>query len=136
MPAPTDTRRCWRPRSACRVRPVDWVPFDACAFRPVPPTSRPHIPTVTGLPKLVVVSATDDPVTPYQGATNLAHALGTTLLTYEGIQHGSFLDGIKGVDEPVLKYLIELTSPQDGLCCPTRYAAVRSPVDNRDFGCA
>ncbi|WP_329405129.1 alpha/beta hydrolase [Nocardia vinacea] len=101
-------------------RAADWVPFGACTFWPVPPTSRPHTPTVTGLPKLVVVSSTGDPVTPYQGATNLARALGATLVTYEGIQHGSFLDGVKCVDEPVLKYLIELTPPQEGLRCPTR----------------
>ncbi|MFX0580405.1 alpha/beta hydrolase [Nocardia nepalensis] len=98
----------------------EWIPFDACAFWPVPPTSRPHVPTVTGLPKLVVVSSTGDPVTPYQGAANLARALGAALVTYEGIQHGSFLDGVKCVDEPVLKYLIELTPPQEGLRCPAQ----------------
>lgn len=43
------------------------------------------------------------------GAADLARALGTTLVTYEGIQHGSFLDGVECVDEPVLKYLTELT---------------------------
>ncbi|MEV6140354.1 alpha/beta hydrolase [Nocardia sp. NPDC051990] len=95
-------------------------PFEACAFGPVPPTSRPHIPTVTGLPKLVVVSSTGDPVAPYQSATNLARAPGATLVTYEGIQHGSFLDGVTCVDEPVLNYLLELTPPQEGLRCPTR----------------
>lgn len=39
------------------------------------------------------------------------------LVTYEGIRHGSFLDGVECVDEPVLKYLIELSSPADGLRC-------------------
>lgn len=98
----------------------EWVPLDACAFWPVPPTSRPHVPTVIGLPKVVVVSSTGDPVTPYSGATNLARALGAVLVTYEGVQHGSFLDGVKCVDEPVLKYLIELTPPRDGLRCPAQ----------------
>ncbi|WP_433195225.1 alpha/beta hydrolase [Nocardia sp. CA-107356] len=98
----------------------DWIPLDACAFWPVPPTSRPHVPTVTGLPKVVVVSSTGDPVTPYQGATNLARALGAVLVTYEGIQHGSFLDGVTCVDEPVLKYLIDLTPPREGLRCPAQ----------------
>ncbi|MEV4129823.1 alpha/beta hydrolase [Nocardia sp. NPDC049707] len=59
-------------------------------------------PTVTGLPKFVVVSATGDPVAPYQGATNLARAPDATLVTYEGIQHGSFLDRVANVDELVL----------------------------------
>jgi TAP-like protein len=38
-----------------------------CAFWPVPHTSEPHAPKVPGLPKVLVVASTGDPVTPYEG---------------------------------------------------------------------
>ncbi|MFI6171831.1 alpha/beta hydrolase [Nocardia sp. NPDC051052] len=93
------------------------APLDACAFWPVPPTAQPHVPKVVGLPKVVVVAATGDPATPYPGAVTLAKTLGATLITYEGTQHGAAFEGIACVDQPVVKYLIDLTAPADGLRC-------------------
>lgn len=93
------------------------APLGTCAFWPVPPTAQPHVPTPVGLPELVVVAVTGDPATPYAGGVNLAKALGAALITYEGTQHGAALEGIACVDEPVLKYLIDLTPPADGLRC-------------------
>lgn len=93
------------------------APLDACAFWPVPPTAQPHVPKVTGLPKVVVVAATGDPATPYPGGVTLAKTLGAALITYEGTQHGAAFEGIACVDEPVVKYLIDLTPPADGLRC-------------------
>ncbi|WP_194834180.1 alpha/beta hydrolase [Nocardia sp. XZ_19_369] len=97
--------------------PTDTAPLDACAFWPVPPTTQPHVPNATGLPKLVVVAATGDPATPYAGGVTLAKTLGAALITYDGTQHGAAFEGIACVDEPVLKYLVDLTPPADNLRC-------------------
>ncbi len=93
------------------------APLGTCAFWPVPPTAQPHPPAVPGLPKVVVVAVTGDPATPYAGGVKLAKSLGAALITYEGTQHGAALEGIACVDEPVLKYLTDLTPPADGLRC-------------------
>ncbi|MFI6997849.1 alpha/beta hydrolase [Nocardia sp. NPDC050175] len=93
------------------------APLDACAFWPVPPTAQPHVPKVAGLPKVVVVAVTGDPATPYPGGVTLAKTLGAALITYEGTQHGAAFEGIACVDRPVLKYLIDLTPPAEGLRC-------------------
>ncbi len=59
-----------------------FAPSDACATWPVPPTSVPHDVTSPGPGKVVVVSTTHDPATPYQAgvepgarAGRLAHHL-------------------------------------------------------------
>lgn len=93
------------------------TPLDTCAFWPVPPTAQPHVPNVAGLPKVVVVAVTGDPATPYPGGVALAKALGAALITYEGTQHGVTFEGVACVDEPVLKYLIDLTAPTADLRC-------------------
>ncbi|WP_405167105.1 alpha/beta hydrolase [Nocardia sp. NBC_01499] len=95
----------------------DSTPLDACAFWPVPPTAQPHVPKVVGLPKTVVVAVTGDPATPYPGGVTLAKTLGAALITYEGTQHGAAFEGIACVDGPVVKYLVDLTPPADGLRC-------------------
>ncbi|MBF6125323.1 alpha/beta hydrolase [Nocardia brasiliensis] len=96
---------------------TDQTPLDACAFWPIPPTAQPHVPNVAGLPKVVVVAVTGDPATPYAGGVTLAKTLGAALITYEGTQHGVTFEGVACVDEPVLKYLIDLTTPAEGLRC-------------------
>jgi pimeloyl-ACP methyl ester carboxylesterase len=90
---------------------------DACATWPVPPTGKPHLPTVTGLPKVLVVSTTNDPATPYQAGVNLAKSLGGGLLTFEGTQHTAFLQNIPCVDRYGSAYLINLTLPPAGTRC-------------------
>ena len=90
---------------------------DKCAFWPVPPTSTPHTPDVTGLPPTVVVSTTGDPATPYAAGVDLAKALGGTLLRVEGEQHGAVLSGSSCVDEAVSAYLVDLTVPATGTDC-------------------
>ncbi|MFC9892276.1 alpha/beta hydrolase [Nocardia sp. NPDC127579] len=95
---------------------VDQIPLDACAFWPVPPNTQPHRLQAPGLPKTVVVATTGDPATHYQGGVNLARALGGSLITYEGVQHGAVFDGVPCVDEPVMRYLNELVVPGDLRC--------------------
>ncbi|HEX4701960.1 MAG TPA: alpha/beta hydrolase [Pseudonocardiaceae bacterium] len=90
---------------------------DACTVWPVPPTGKPHTPSVPGLPPVLVVSTTNDPATPYQAGVNLAKALGGGLLTFEGTQHTAFLQGIGCVDRAGTDYLINLTLPPAGTRC-------------------
>ncbi|WP_040804931.1 alpha/beta fold hydrolase [Nocardia concava] len=94
------------------------APLDVCAFWPVKTTAQPHSPKISGLPKVVVVAAVDDPATPYQEGVALAKALGAGLLTYEAAQHTIVAQGSDCIDQPVLRYLIDLTPPAEGLRCP------------------
>lgn len=96
---------------------TDQAPLDRCAFWPLPVFAQPHAPVVTGLPKVVVVGTTGDPATPYVGGVNLARALGATMVTYEGVQHGVFGQGKDCIDGPVTRYLIDLTPPAEGIRC-------------------
>ncbi|WP_336082112.1 alpha/beta hydrolase [Nocardia sp. SSK8] len=98
-------------------RATGQAPLDVCAFWPVPTATQPHTPEVAGLPPVVVVSTTGDPATPHPGGVALARALNATLITYEGVQHGVVGQGVACVDEPVLRYLVELTPPPADLRC-------------------
>jgi pimeloyl-ACP methyl ester carboxylesterase len=91
--------------------------LDVCAFWPVPPTSVPHRPTVTGLPPVLVISTTGDPATPYQSGVDLADALHGGLLTFQGTQHTAFLQGNECVDNAGSGYLIDLKMPAEGTRC-------------------
>ena len=90
---------------------------DPCAFWPVPNTSEPHVPHVTGLPPVMVISVTGDPATPYQAGVNLAKALNARLLTVQGNQHTVALQGTQCVDDIVSKYFTDLTLPPDNSHC-------------------
>lgn len=91
--------------------------LDACAYWPVPNTSEPHVPNVPGLPKVLVVSTTGDPATPYEAGVKLAQGLGGALLTYEATQHTAFLQGNSCVDDAGAAYLTDLTLPAEGTRC-------------------
>jgi hypothetical protein len=84
----------------------------------VPNTSRPHDISVEGLPRLVVVSTTGDPATPYQAGVDLADQLGAALITHEGDSHTVvFNGGATCVDDAVVRYLVDLEPPAEGLRC-------------------
>lgn len=91
--------------------------LDPCAFWPVPPTSRPHVPQVAGLPPTLTVSVTGDPATPYQAGVDLAAALGGSLLTVRGTRHTASLQGNRCVDDVVSRYLVDLATPSAGATC-------------------
>ena len=91
--------------------------LDACAYWPVPNTGEPHLPSVRGLPKVLVISTTGDPATPYDAGVALAKALGGGLLTYEATQHTVFLQGNECVDTAGAEYLTDLKLPADGTRC-------------------
>jgi pimeloyl-ACP methyl ester carboxylesterase len=88
-----------------------------CAFWPVPSTSAPHEPKVSGLPETLVISSTGDPATPYAAGVDLAKALGAGLLTVEATNHTAFLQENKCVDDIGAAYLIDLKQPASGARC-------------------
>ncbi len=90
---------------------------DACAYWPVPPTDRPHLPNVPGLAPTLVISTTNDPATPYQSGVNLANALHGALLTFQSTQHTAFLQNNACVDTWGANYLMNLTLPPAGTRC-------------------
>jgi pimeloyl-ACP methyl ester carboxylesterase len=91
--------------------------LDACAFWPAPNTMSPHEPKTPGLPKVLVVSTTNDPATPYQSGVNLAKQLNASLLTVEGTRHTAYHQGITCVDKIADDYLLRLTEPPADAKC-------------------
>jgi pimeloyl-ACP methyl ester carboxylesterase len=90
-----------------------------CEAWPEPPTrDEPWLADVDGLPETLVVSVTGDPVTPHEGGIAMARALGASLLTVEGKQHGAYLlGGSECVDGVVEAYLLDLESPPADARC-------------------
>ncbi|MBV8930085.1 MAG: alpha/beta hydrolase, partial [Mycobacteriaceae bacterium] len=78
-----------------------FAPRDVCSFWPVPPTSRPHDAVSPGPGKVVVVSTTHDPATPYEAGVALARQLGASLITNDGTQHTVVFTGNECVDSAV-----------------------------------
>lgn len=91
---------------------------DTCAFWPVPPTGEPGEPKVDGLTRVLVISTTGDPATPYEAGVELARQLDGYLLSFSGNQHTVALQGVKCVDQAVTNYLIRLELPKDDRCRP------------------
>lgn len=92
----------------------------ACEAWPKPPTRTGPWLTgdVAGLPPTLTVSTTGDVATPHQAGIDLAEALGGSLLTVEGEQHGVSLVGRTAcIDDLVLDYLVELKAPPPGARC-------------------
>jgi pimeloyl-ACP methyl ester carboxylesterase len=94
-----------------------FAPRDVCAMWPVPPTSTPHPAVSPGLGKVVVVSTTHDPATPYQAGVDLARQMGAALITFDGTQHTVVFNGDQCVDTAVVSFFVESVLPPDGLRC-------------------
>ncbi|WP_345578268.1 alpha/beta hydrolase [Nonomuraea rosea] len=91
---------------------------DACEHWPVKPTlGYPYATDIKGLPDTLTVSVTGDAITPHQGGINLAKALGGSLLTVEGEQHGALLTNNTCINNTVATYLIDLRTPAEGTRC-------------------
>lgn len=91
--------------------------LDICASWPAPSTSSPHRPSAPGIPPPLIISAVDDPATPYQAGVNLASDLRGGLLTFDGAQHTAFLHGNQCVDVAALAYLVDGTLPAPDTHC-------------------
>jgi pimeloyl-ACP methyl ester carboxylesterase len=92
------------------------APRDLCALWPVPATSSPHPAAPVAPGKVVVVSTTHDPATPYQAGVDLAHQLGADLISFEGTQHTVVFNGNQCVDGAVSRYLVDGTAPGNLRC--------------------
>jgi pimeloyl-ACP methyl ester carboxylesterase len=94
-----------------------YAPRDVCAMWPVPPTSMVGPATSPGPGKVVVVSTTGDPATPYQAGVDLAGQMGASLISFAGIQHTVVFNGDACVDTAVVKFLVGSVVPPVGLRC-------------------
>lgn len=92
------------------------APRDLCALWPVPATSTPHSAARVDPGKVVVVSTTHDPATPYRAGVNLARQLGAPLITFDGAQHTAVFDGYQCVDTAVVRYFVDATLPPNLHC--------------------
>jgi hypothetical protein len=84
---------------------------------PVPPTSGPGPATSPGPGKVVVVSTTHDPATPYQAGVDLAREMDASLITFDGTQHTVVFNGDSCVDPAVVAFLVDSVQPAPGLQC-------------------
>jgi pimeloyl-ACP methyl ester carboxylesterase len=92
------------------------APRDLCALWPVPATSSPAPAAPVAPGKVVVVSTTHDPATPYQAGVDLARELDAALITYEGTQHTVVFNGDQCVDGAVVSYLVDGVPPGNLRC--------------------
>src|SRR5579875_2836540 len=93
-----------------------YAPRDLCALWPAPATSSPHPAAPVAPGKVVVVSTTHDPATPYQAGVNLARQLGAPLISYNGTQHTAVFNGDRCVDTAVARYFVDGVSPGSLQC--------------------
>ncbi|MBJ7341460.1 alpha/beta hydrolase [Mycolicibacterium sp.] len=93
------------------------APRDACAMWPVPATSTPQGATSPGAGKVVVVSTTHDPATPYEAGVDLAREMDASLITFDGTQHTVVFNGDACVDSAVAAFLVDSTPPPPNLQC-------------------
>ncbi|MBO0680483.1 alpha/beta hydrolase [Mycolicibacterium sp. S2-37] len=96
-----------------------FAPRDVCALWPVPATSSPAPATSPGPGKVVVVSTTGDPATPYAAGVALAEQLGASLISFDGAQHTVVFNGDACVDTAVVRFLVDSVVPPKGLECRT-----------------
>jgi pimeloyl-ACP methyl ester carboxylesterase len=94
-----------------------FAPRDPCAMWPVPPTSTPQSAISPGPGKVVVVSTTGDPATPYQAGVDLAREMDASLITFTGTQHTVVFNGDACVDSAVVAFLVDSVQPPPGLQC-------------------
>ena len=94
-----------------------FAPRDLCTMWPVPPTSTPQPASSPGPGKVVVVSVTHDPATPYQAGVDLARQMGASLITFDGTQHTVVFNGDTCVDTAVVNFLVDSVVPPEGLHC-------------------
>jgi pimeloyl-ACP methyl ester carboxylesterase len=123
-PSPTDSA-AWvdADRRTRQVAPfgsygqfTGYAPRDLCALWPVPATSRPGVAAPVAPGKVVVVSTTHDPATPYQAGVSLARQLGAQLISFDGTQHTVVFSGDYCVDNAVVRYLVDSVLPGNLRC--------------------
>lgn len=94
-----------------------FAPRDICAFWPVPATSAPAPAPAMPPGKVVVVSTTRDPATPYQAGVDLAGQLQAPLITFDGTQHTVVFNGQQCIDTATVNYFVDQVLPPANLFC-------------------
>lgn len=71
-----------------------------------------------GAPPIVVLGATEDPITPYAWSVEVAEQLESgVLVTFESTGHSAYIKGSACIDAAVDAYLLDGVVPEDGLRC-------------------
>jgi len=91
--------------------------LDPCAFWPATPAEAGSLTQPSGLPRVLVISTTHDPATPYEAGVKLAETLGAALLTVDGTNHTAYLGGSKCANTIGTTYLTTLDLPADDTTC-------------------
>jgi len=93
-----------------------------CPYLVTPEQLEPlPVPTAEGAPPIVVIGGTNDMITPYEAAVEMAERLASgVLVTSEHPGHGVsfFYDGSSCVDELLTEFLVDGVVPDDGTVCP------------------
>jgi pimeloyl-ACP methyl ester carboxylesterase len=91
--------------------------FSCQVWQPV--RNPPPLPSAPTPHKVLVLGNLHDPATPYQGAIDLAKAMGNAeVLTWNGEGHTSYLMGSSCIDKDVDNYLVSMTLPPANTTCP------------------
>jgi pimeloyl-ACP methyl ester carboxylesterase len=93
------------------------APRDVCAMWPVAAEATPHPAVSPGAGKVIVVSTTHDPATPYQAGVDLAQQMDAALITFDGTQHTVVFNDDACVDSAVVAFLVDQVQPPAGLRC-------------------
>lgn len=93
-----------------------YAPRPLCVTWPVRP-SEPHPVRSPGPGKVVVVSTTGDPATPYQNGVDVAAQLGAPLITFVGNQHTVAFSGNRCIDQALEAFFVDLVQPPADLHC-------------------
>ncbi|MBT2405353.1 MULTISPECIES: alpha/beta hydrolase [unclassified Streptomyces] len=98
-----------------------------CAFWRTEPLQAPDV-TNTGLPQALLLQATEDAATPFEGALSMREKLAGSALVVEegGGNHGISLSGNKCLDEKVSAYL--KTGRATDATCPAQPAPKPAPL--------
>lgn len=95
-----------------------WDGPDLCEVWPYPPVGTRDAIAATGSGPILVIGTTNDPATPYQWSESLAEQLENgVLITRVGEGHTGYNKGSTCVDRAVESFLIDGTTPEDGLRC-------------------
>ena len=94
-----------------------YAPRDECALWPVPATTAAHPATSPGPGKVVVVSTTGDPATPYESGVALARQMDAALISFDGAQHTVVFNGDACVDTAIVNFLVDSVLPPPDLRC-------------------
>lgn len=106
----------WQQRSAL-FGPLFAARLLWCSAWPVPSPPPATMPDV-GVPPVLVLATTGDPVTPAEGTTRAAQSLpSATLVVWQGQAHGA-LPGSPCTVDLVTRFLIDASIPRQGTLCP------------------